>query len=781
MKQLGEILLDEGLVTEAQLLAALDETMARGSSLGRTLVELGVLTEGQLVKALAAQVGMQFVDLDDYPVDRTALSLVPAALCRRYTVLPIALEGGSIVLATADPGNVMAVDDVRSVRACRSSRSSRPTTTCMRAIDRYCRADDEMEDLTKAFEDAEAEPRRTCRKMGEIGDDDAPIVRFVNLLVTQAITDRASDIHIEPTEHDLRVRYRIDGVLHEIMRSPKQIQAGVISRVKIMARHRHRRAPRCRRTAACRSTHRRPQDRPPRRDPADGVGREDRHANPGQLDGAASTCATSASCDDELRALREAYTQAVRDHPGHRPDRLRQVDDALRDAQHPSTKPEINIITVEDPVEYQLAGINQVQVNPKAGLTFAAALRSILRSDPDVVLVGEIRDHETAQIAVEAALTGHLVLSTLHTNDAPSAVTRLIEMGIEPFLVGLGARLRRRPAARPPAVRASARSAYAPTAAGAGRGALPVERRRSRCPSCSARSAARLLARPATGAGSRCTRSCASPRRSSGSTVEHASSADIAATAIEQGMITLRDDGWHKVAHGADLHRGDPARRRLSPARARCLKSGCRTADDRLREDASGRHVRARRARRPRGGNRRERVLPGTPGGAVAAVAAVPSRAGPQPARCRAQPRRSATVLADPVAERGLARRRLRRSPRRRHAAPPPATQPGRRPPAYAAPRAAAASPARRSRTSRSPPGAAAVRPRRRAGVSRRATAARARARSRVRRRPDPPPARRARRPRAASAIGQEPQEGDLHDRRDPARDGRGSVRPTCT
>ena len=235
MKQLGEILLDEGLVSEAQLLAALDEQGARNTSLGRTLVELGFLSEGQLVKALAEQVGMPFVDLDDYAVDRAAVAMVPAALCRRYTVLPIAIKNGAVVLATADPGNVVAIDDVRTMSRMAVTPVVATFDNLSRAIDQYCRSDDEMEDLSSAFEEESFQTETEVASIGDFVDDDAPIVRYVNLLVTQAITDRASDIHIEPAEHDLRVRYRIDGVLHEMQRSPKQIQGGVISRVKILS------------------------------------------------------------------------------------------------------------------------------------------------------------------------------------------------------------------------------------------------------------------------------------------------------------------------------------------------------------------------------------------------------------------------------------------------------------------------------------------------------------------------------------------------------------------
>ena len=545
MKQLGEVLLEEGLVTEAQLLAALDESMASGGSLGRTLVEIGVLTENQLVRALAAQVGMQFVDLDEHPVDKNAVTLVPGALCRRYTVLPIAIENGALVLATADPGNVMAVDDVRTV----SGRHVIPVIASYdnltRAIDRFVRADDEMEGLSSAFVEQSAEPEVDLSNLGDSIDDDAPIVRYVNLLVTQAITDRSSDIHIEPTEHDLRVRYRIDGVLHEVQRSPKNIQSGVISRVKIMSDI----------------------DIAERRKPQDG--RMSVTHNGRKIDLRVATLPTvwgekivmrildnsTASLDlrdlsfldHNLEMYRESYTKPygmllVTGPTGSG------KSTTLYATLNAVSKPEINVITVEDPVEYRLPGINQVQVNPKAGLTFAGALRSILRSDPDVVLLGEIRDHETAQIAIEAALTGHLVLSTLHTNDAPSAVTRLTEMGIEPFLVGsaldcvVAQRLARKlcekckePYVPTEAELVAARFPWVPGEE------IPQLWRPGGCVACSKTG---YRGRIALHEVMRVTEDI--ERHA----VAHSSAADIAATAQRQGMVTLRDDGWHKVALG---------------------------------------------------------------------------------------------------------------------------------------------------------------------------------------------------------------------------------------
>jgi len=543
VKQLGDILLEEGLVTEGQLMAALDEQAVRGESLGRILVDIGMLSETQLVRALAAQVGMEFIELSDYPIDRNAVALVPSSLCRRYTVLPIALLDGSLMLAMADPGNVLAVDDARTLSGLPVRTVVATHDDLTTAIDRFCRADDEIDDLTSAFKETQVEA--DLSQVGDIVEDDAPIVRFVNLLITQAIQDRASDIHIEPGEHDMRVRYRIDGVLHEMQRSPKQIQSGVISRLKIMSDI----------------------DIAERRKPQDG--RMSVTHNGRKIDLRVATLPTvwgekvvmrildnsTASLDlRELSFLEDNYVKYKESYT--KPYGMILVtgptgsgkSTTLYATLNAVSKPEINVITVEDPVEYRLANINQVQVNPKAGLTFASALRSILRSDPDVVLLGEIRDHETAQIAIEAALTGHLVLSTLHTNDAPSAVTRLIEMGIEPFLVGsaldcvVAQRLARRlcPKCKDP---------YEPSEVeliGARFPWMPGEEIPTiyRPAGCSACSKTGYKGRMAIHEVMRVTEDIERLA------VAHASSAEIARTARDQGMITLRDDGWTKVLLG---------------------------------------------------------------------------------------------------------------------------------------------------------------------------------------------------------------------------------------
>jgi type IV pilus assembly protein PilB len=430
VKQLGDILLEGGLVSPTQLEAAYEEQERVGRALGRVLIEQGVLTESQLVAALATQIGLRFVDLGEYPIDGSAIGRVPGAVCRRHSAMPIGFEEGRLLVAMADPANVFAIDDIRSLTGMDVKPVVATRADVAAAIDRYYRADSDLDDLTSVMDLAEEED--DLSKVKEIVED-APIVKYVNLLITQAIQDRASDIHLEPTENDLRVRFRIDGVLHEVMRSPRAIQSGVISRLKIMADINI-------------AERRIPQD-----------GRLSVTAHGKKIDLRVATLPTvwgekvvmrildnsTASLDlADLGFSQQNYDRYSASFT--KPYGMILVTGPTGSGKSTTlyatlnivSRPEVNVITVEDPVEYRLPGINQVQTNNKAGLTFASALRSILRSDPDIVLIGEIRDHETGQIAVEAALTGHLVLATLHTNDAPSAITRLTEMGIEPFLVG---------------------------------------------------------------------------------------------------------------------------------------------------------------------------------------------------------------------------------------------------------------------------------------------------------------------------------------------------------
>nr|WP_255633456.1 ATPase, T2SS/T4P/T4SS family [Demequina sp. TTPB684] len=411
---------------------AIDEQRSRGQTLGRTLVERGMISEAQLVRALAQQVGMEFVDLTSYAVDQSAVAMVPAVLCRRHNALPVARDGDLLKVAMANPSNVVAIDDFGSASRMQVVPVIATHDDVAAAIDRYCRADSELDELQDELGDV-GDLASDLGGLSSSVEDNAPIVRFVNLLITQAILDRASDIHVEPGEKDLAIRYRIDGVLHEMQRAPKASAAGVVSRLKIMSDI----------------------DIAERRKPQDGrlsVNHQGR-----KIDLRVATLPTvwgekvvmrildntTAALDLEDLGLSDSNSLRYR-QSFTKPYGMILVtgptgsgkSTTLYATLNQIARPEINVITVEDPVEYRIPGINQVQVNPKAGLTFAAALRSILRGDPDVVLVGEIRDKETAQIAIEAALTGHLVLSTLHTNDAPSAVTRLIEMDVEPFLVG---------------------------------------------------------------------------------------------------------------------------------------------------------------------------------------------------------------------------------------------------------------------------------------------------------------------------------------------------------
>jgi type IV pilus assembly protein PilB len=427
---LGTILLQRGLVTQEQIDAAIAEQARTSRSLGRVLVANGDISEADLVAALAEQAGLEFIDLGDQQVDPTAASTISDALARRYQALPIAWDGTTLVVAMADPSNVLAVDDIRSV----TGADVRPVVATREAIEaainRAHRLDAEVNDVTSlAISDVDDdEDLASLREVTE----DAPIVKLANLIIRQAVQDRASDIHIEPTEHDVRIRYRIDGVLHEVMRPPKRVQMGLISRLKIMADLNI-------------AEKRVPQD-----------GRLSANIAGKQVDLRVATLPTVYGEKVVMRVLDKGTSLLDLADLGFLPNTLKRYETmfhkpygtilvtgptgsgkstTLYATLNQLNDPSKNIITVEDPVEYRLPGINQVQINAKAGLTFAAALRTILRADPDILLVGEIRDRETATIAMEAALTGHLVLSTLHTNDAASTPTRLVEMGLEPYLV----------------------------------------------------------------------------------------------------------------------------------------------------------------------------------------------------------------------------------------------------------------------------------------------------------------------------------------------------------
>jgi type IV pilus assembly protein PilB len=509
------------------------------------LLDQGVVTQSQLASARAAQAGLPYVELLEYPVDRVAVALIPAAMCRRHEVLPIGIAGDYLMVAMVDPGDVFALDDVRAASRMQARAVVAERGDLRAAIDRYLRADNEINSLSEAMEEESSSKEIALAEGGEAHEDDAPIVRFVNLLISQGIQDKASDIHIEPGEHDLGVRYRIDGVLHEMQPAPKSIQNGVISRLKIMSDI----------------------DIAERRKPQDG--RMSVSHGGRKIDLRVATLPTVYGEKVVMRILDNSSTSMGLENLNlleHNFETFRTSyqkpygmilvtgptgsgkSTTLYTTLHAVAKPEINVITVEDPVEYRMKGINQVQVNPKAGLTFASALRSILRSDPDVVLLGEIRDHETAQIAIEASLTGHLVLSTLHTNDAPSAITRLTEMDIEPFLVGsaldcvVAQRLARRlcdrcktPYSHDPASLAALRIGYDPSQP------VPTLFQAVGCASCSNTGyRGRIALHEVMSVTEEIERLA----------VARSSSAEIARVAREQGMLTLREDGWAKAQLG---------------------------------------------------------------------------------------------------------------------------------------------------------------------------------------------------------------------------------------
>src|SRR5579875_2276350 len=391
-RRLGEILVEAGLLTPERLEEALERQKRTGERLGKVLLEMGIASEAEVARAVASQLGLEYLDLTQVLPDEQAMLVLPEHMARRYQVIPLRLADGKLTLGMVDPLDVLALDDVR-----------RHTPDEEMGLDR-------LRQLV----------------------DEAPVVRLVNQIILQAIRQRASDIHIEPQESRMRVRYRIDGILYNVMTPPRDIQAAVISRIKIMAE-------------IDIAERRRPQD-----------GRIAFKVDEREYDLRVNTMPTVFGEKVVMRILDKSAMMVGIDKIGLLPDTHRRFEQmmgkpygiilltgptgsgkstTLYSMLNRLNSTERNIITIEDPVEYHLPGINQVQVNPKAGLTFATGLRAFLRQDPDIIMVGEIRDEETARIAIHAALTGHLVLSTLHTNDAPGAVTRLVDMGIESFLV----------------------------------------------------------------------------------------------------------------------------------------------------------------------------------------------------------------------------------------------------------------------------------------------------------------------------------------------------------
>ncbi len=441
-KKLGELLVKENLITPEQLQKALEEQKKHGGRLGTHLTRLGFINEEELTKFLSKQYGVPAVNLKEIEIDPEVIKLLPKEMAKKYNVIPINRTGSTLIVAMSDPSNIFAIDDIKFHTGYNVEAVVAPEKEIIEAIQKYYEEGGGIggEDFSEILSDFESEIDVAEEEEEEVdiskleGEaEQAPVVKLVNAILMSAIQKKASDIHIEPYEKFMRIRFRIDGDLREIMRPPLKLKNAIVSRIKIMANL----------------------DIAERRLPQDGrikikIGKGK------EMDFRVSTLPTLFGEKVVLRLLDKSNLQLDMTKLGFEEDQLRDFKNAIHQpygmvlvtgptgsgktttlysALTELNTDEVNISTAEDPVEFNLPGINQVNVREEIGLTFAAALRSFLRQDPDIIMVGEIRDFETAEIAIKAALTGHMVLSTLHTNDAASTVTRLLNMGIEPFLV----------------------------------------------------------------------------------------------------------------------------------------------------------------------------------------------------------------------------------------------------------------------------------------------------------------------------------------------------------
>jgi type IV pilus assembly protein PilB len=534
------VIVELGFVTRERAEAAVEESRKAGKPAGQVLLEAGAITADELARALAERFGLDHADLTVYSPDLSATNLISPEAARRFSAVPIGFDDDEkLIVAMADPANVLALDDLKLL----TGHELRPAVASPEDIDsliaRMSRLDDAVAEAIE--EDEEDESVVAVAEIRESAED-APVIKLVNSLIAQAVEDGASDIHMEPDGRDMRVRFRIDGVLSESTTIPRRMVAGVVSRVKIMG----------------------DLDIAEKRIPQDGRVGLTVEGHPVDVrvvsmpsvlgEGIVMRLLDKSAVQMDLDSLgllgegRERFERAF--HRAHGAALVTGPTGSgksttLYAALSSINSIDKNIITIEDPVEYQLEGVNQLQVNQRAGLTFAAGLRSMLRADPDVIMVGEIRDAETARIAVESALTGHLVLSTLHTNDAPSALTRLTEMGIEPFLTAsalecvVAQRLVRTLCThcKEPAILNVA------TLESAGfRAAFDVEAYQPvGCSRCSG-----------TGYKGRCglyeVMALSDEIRTL--TIERASAEAIGAVAREQGMRPLRDDGFERIKQG---------------------------------------------------------------------------------------------------------------------------------------------------------------------------------------------------------------------------------------
>jgi type IV pilus assembly protein PilB len=424
---IGDIVVDLGYASRESVEAAIAESRANGRRTGEVLVERGVLTPDQLARVVAERFGVDQLDLGIFKVDMSAANLLPSSSAKRYGAVPVRIiDDRTLLVAMIDPGNVLAVDDISLMSGYEVRAAVAPEQDINALIQRLNTLDDVV--VAEAIDDEGGAEVVDLRESAA----DAPVIKLVNSLIGQGVEQGASDIHFEPVDGDLVVRYRIDGVLSEATRVPRRLVAGVISRIKIMAELdiAERRVPQDGRVAL--NIDGRGVDVRVATLPL--VGGESAVMRVLDKDGAVIDLDRLGMVDPERERFVKAFTRPHGAVLVTGPTGSGKTT-TLYGALQMLHTPDKNIITIEDPVEYELSGVKQMQVNTKAGLQFATGLRSMMRADPDIIMVGEIRDRETAQIAVEAALTGHLVLSTLHTNDAPGAVARLIEMGVEPFLV----------------------------------------------------------------------------------------------------------------------------------------------------------------------------------------------------------------------------------------------------------------------------------------------------------------------------------------------------------
>ena len=440
--RIGELLLQEKLISPDQLQQAVEEQRRSGGRLGFNLTKLGHISEQDLTSFLSRQYGIPTVDIANEEIDPEVARLIPEDVCKKYQVMPVSRTGSTLIVAMADPSNIFAIDDIKFLTGYNVEQVVASEAAIQNAIENSQAVDDmemetELDDVLTEFDEEEMEVVQDEEDV-DLGDlkkavEDAPVVKLVNFILTDAIKKGCSDIHIEPYEKSFRVRYRVDGVLMEVMKPPLKLKNAIVSRIKIMSQL----------------------DIAERRLPQDGRIKLKMGKNK-EMDYRVSVLPTLFGEKVCCRLLDKSNLQLDMTKLGFEQEALDNFLDAIHkpwgivlvtgptgsgktttlySALSDLNKTSENISTAEDPVEFNLMGINQVQMHDDIGLNFAAALRSFLRQDPDILMVGEIRDYETAEIAIKAALTGHMVLSTLHTNDAPSTVNRLLNMGIEPFLV----------------------------------------------------------------------------------------------------------------------------------------------------------------------------------------------------------------------------------------------------------------------------------------------------------------------------------------------------------